>query len=410
MKYTKHFAVSLALLLSALPGIGPVNAWTRSNYSERNGSADRDLRVPSGRLAFRIEERGSFEITDGSDIDAIRAAFQQISAVPTSLASVDDGGRFSLPASVAARDGLKLDGSNSVYFFRTQDPAFPAIAVTTVFYDANTGDIKEADIAINEADYDYSTIEPDSPNEPLDPYTFDIQEIVTHECMHALGFGHSAVIGRFDPRTGCQVSGWNTGDFSLHSTMFPFASGTIAGRTLTTDDVAALTAVYPNGTPAGSISGRIVRGDSGQPVKGAHVVAVRVDDPETPFVAAISGIAEGAAPGDFTIDGIPPGEYYVRIEPLVGTTNPFTQQMTAFTNFDTGFVPEFYSGELETFWDKSIDLEGASPIRVEAGSRVTDVVFVTNVPPATPVVTKAIFRGGKLKVSGDNFLTGAMAC
>jgi hypothetical protein len=410
MKFFKHFVVSLALLLSVLAWTGPVNAWTRSNYSERNGSADRDLRVPSGRLAFRIESRGSFKITDGSDIDAIRAAFQRISAVPTSLASLDDGGQFSLPVSVAARDGLKLDGSNSVYFFRTPDPAYPAIAITTVFYDANTGDIKEADIAINEADYDYSTVDPGSPNEPLDPYTFDIQEIVTHECMHALGFGHSAVIGRFDPATGCQMSGWITGDFSLHSTMFPFASGTIAGRTLTTDDVAALTAVYPNGTPAGSISGRIVRGDSGLPVKGAHVVAVRVDDPETPVVATISGIAEGAASGDFTIAGIPPGEYYVRIEPLIGTTNPFTEQMTAFTHFDTSFAPEFYSGESETSWDSSPSMEGASPIRVEAGSRVTGVAFVTNFEPAAPVVTKATFKAGKLKVSGAHFIVGFMAC
>lgn len=410
MNATRFSIVGLALVLSGLPWIGSANAWTRSNYSERNGSADRDLHVPGGRLAFRIEERGSFGITDGSDIDAIRAAFHDISAVPTSVAAIDDAGRFTLPASVAARDGLKLDGSNNLYFYREHDPAYPVIAMTSVFYDPNTGEIKEADIAINEADYDYSTIEPESSDEPLDPNTFDIQEIVTHESMHALGFGHSAVIGRFDPATGCQTSGWITGDFSLHSTMFPYASGTIAGRSLTADDVAALTAVYPNGTQTGSISGRVTRGDSGQPVKGAHVVAVRVDDPETPVVATISGIAQDAASGEFTISGLPPGDYYVRIEPLVGTTNPFTEQMTAFTHFDTGFVPEFFSGESETFWDTSIGLAGATSIHVEAGSRATGVAFVTNATPKTPVVTKATFKRGKLKVSGNEFLEGAMAC
>jgi hypothetical protein len=100
----------------------------------------------------------------------------------------------------------------------------------------------------------------------------------------------------------------------------------------------------------------------------------------------------------------------VRIEPLLGTTNPFTEQATAFAHFDTAFSPEFYSGESETSWDESIGLSGASPIRVEAGSRVTGVAFVTNVEPEAPEVTKATFKRGKLKVSGKHFLEGAMAC
>lgn len=405
---THRIAAGLLLIVSLAGPASRANAWTRSNFSERNGTADQDLRVPGGRLAFHIEPRGSFGISDGSDVRAIRDAFRSISAVSGSAAVIDDAGPVSYPSNVAARDGLKLDGSNNVYFFRQRDPSLAAIAITSVFYDPTTGDIREADIAINEADYGFSTADTETPDEPLSPNTFDIQEIVTHECMHALGFGHSAVIGRFDPATGCQVSGWSTGDFSLHSTMFPFASGTIAGRSLTSDDVAALTAVYPDGTTTGSIAGRLVDGSTGNGLKGAHVVAVRVDDPTTPIVGTISGIAEGDASGEFTIAGLPPGDYYVRIEPLVGTTNPFTQQMTTFTGFQTTFRPEFYSGQVESFWDTSIGMDDAVAIHIEAGSRESGVDFVTNNDPEDPSLAKASFKRGKLKISGSHFLPGMM--
>src|SRR5262249_13790028 len=151
--------------------------------------------------------------------------------------------------------------------------------------------------------------------------TADLQEVVTHEMMHALGFDHSAVAGRFDPETGREVSGFTSHDYSLHSSIFPIASQTIQGRTLGEDDMAGLRAVYGRGT--GTISGRVVDGATGRGIKGAHVVAVRPEATDVPVVATITGTGEATSSGEFVLSGLAPGSYFLRIEPLGGGTNPF---------------------------------------------------------------------------------------
>jgi hypothetical protein len=385
------------------------NAYIRTNYRE-NGKADRDLTVAGGKLAFEIERDGSYEITDGSDLDAIRAAMAEIRRVPTSAADIVDAGSFDFPASVGAREGLTRDQKNRLYFFTRHDPAMPAVAVTSVFYDPNSGQIHEADISVNEADYAYSTATYGSPDADLGPNTADIQEIVTHELMHALGIGHSAVAGRFDPSTGLQVSGYSTGDFSSHATMFPFASGTIQGRSLAPDDVAALSVAYPTGARLGEISGRVVDGASGRPVKGAHVVAVRADDPETPVVGTLSGIGQGLSGGQFHLAGLPPGDYYIRIEPLAATTNPFSEAYTPFGGFDTSFAPEFFSGEIETAYDDAVAMNDAAMLSIDGSTqRGTEITIVTNAAPRAPRVDSATYKNGKLKIAGGDFLVGYMA-
>lgn len=380
------------------------SGYTRANYKE-HGKPDKDLYVEGGRLAFEIERDGSFQITDGSDIAAIRAAMAAIRDVPTSKAEVVDAGSFDFPASVGAREGLVRDGKNRIYFFKQKDATMPAVALASVFYDASTGRITEADITLNEAEYNYSTATYGDPNARLGPNTLDIQEIVTHEMMHTLGFGHSAVAGKFNESTGLQTSGFHTRDFGGHATMYPYATGTIQGRTLSHDDVAGLSAAYPDAGPLCEISGTIVDGATGKALKGAHVVAVRRDDPSMPFAGTLSGIGQGLEPGQFRLSGLPQGEYYIRVEPLVGTSNPFGEEVTMYSRFDTNFRPEFYSGAVESAFDRDISMDDAHPIAVNTTSaRTVEIRVVTNATPPRPVVSSAAFKNGKLKLSGSGFL------
>ncbi|HEU4383895.1 MAG TPA: matrixin family metalloprotease [Anaeromyxobacteraceae bacterium] len=115
------------------------------------------------------------------------------------------------------------------------------IALTTVSYDAGTGEIVDADMELNA----WGGSGPSPPGfyfTCLDPpaatcgapgqsgcISVDVRNVVTHEAGHVLGLGHSEVSA---------------------ATMYPSAlSGETAKRTLDPDDVAGLCAIYPSGQP-----------------------------------------------------------------------------------------------------------------------------------------------------------------
>ncbi len=97
-----------------------------------------------------------------------------------------------------------------------------ALAITVVWHDENTGQILDADMLIN----DTRRLCP--PGEPSCG-GFDVQSIVTHESGHFLGIGHSEV---------------------EEATMYFMSApmGDISMRSLATDDINALCAIYPFGS------------------------------------------------------------------------------------------------------------------------------------------------------------------
>jgi hypothetical protein len=100
----------------------------------------------------------------------------------------------------------------------------------------------------------------------------------------------------------------------------------------------------------------------------------------------------------------------VRIEPLVGTTNPFVGAYTAASNLVTSFAPEFYSGADESMCDVGVGASDAAVIHVDAGASVGAVVVITNAEPPAPFVTSATYVHGRLKIKGGGFVRGTVRC
>ena len=104
------------------------------------------------------------------------------------------------------------------------------LALTTVTYDVDTGDIYNADIEVNTAQNTFSTTDEPGPSD------VDLLAVLTHETGHFFGLAHSMLAG---------------------TTMFPsYTVGTIDIRTPQPDDIAALCAAYPGDRkPTGACTG-----------------------------------------------------------------------------------------------------------------------------------------------------------
>jgi hypothetical protein len=147
---------------------------------------------------------------------------------------------------------------------------------------------------------------------------------LTHEIGHFLGLDHSAVV---------------------KAMMFPYAPP--MERTLGSDDVAAISTLYPKPSAdieTGSISGQVTMTD-GSAVFGAHVFAdSATNSPGYPGAVRKTPIGTLSMPdGTYEIDGVPPDRYTVAAEPLDGpVTNadvanfsPAMGKATVQTNFTT---------------------------------------------------------------------------
>ena len=116
----------------------------------------------------------------------------------------------------------KTGNANAIIF---RDDGWPyqgggnTLALTTVTYNLDTGEIYDADMELNSAGTGFTTADTG--------VVFDLPSIVTHEAGHFLGIAHSAV---------------------SDSTMFPdYKPGSTTLRDLTADDVSAICAAYPPG-------------------------------------------------------------------------------------------------------------------------------------------------------------------
>jgi len=181
-----------------------------------------------------------------------------------------------------------------------------ALAVTNIVFDPSSGAVLDTDILFNPLNT-YST--------RLEPNTFDIQAIATHELGHALGAKHSGVLG--------------VTMFQTTSTANP------AQRWLEADDLAFVSSAYPSSTAVfGTLSGSVNAG--GSPLRGALITAV---DASTGII--VGGLTDLSS-GQYSFH-VPPGSYYVYAEPLTGQVKAGNLNYSQ-SQVDTGFQPGIAGG------------------------------------------------------------------
>jgi len=179
------------------------------------------LRWPDGEVRFTVNRRGSADVRDTSDLDAVRAAFQTWGAAAEGQLSVESEGATA--ADAYGYDRKHPDDNENLVAWIEEDWPFDenALAVTLTMYRTRTGELVDADIMFNGEAFTWTT-------QPGKAKRHDIQNSATHEVGHLLGLGHEVRVPE--------------------ATMFPdTAVGETSKRSLHPDDLAALSALYPAG-------------------------------------------------------------------------------------------------------------------------------------------------------------------
>jgi len=164
-------------------------------------------------VTVEIQQDGSDDVSDGSDLAAIRDALGAWNAAPCSRFRFVDGG-------TGTSRGIGRDGVNRLTFIERDWPAYAAGAgaYTVREREAGTPDHwVDFDIQMNGVDVSWATDGPVSRG--------DIRSAMVHELGHGLGLQHSS-----DPRA---------------TMFFSVRLGTTFARTLHADDIAGVCYDYP---------------------------------------------------------------------------------------------------------------------------------------------------------------------
>ena len=185
--------------------------------------------------------------------------------------------------------------------------------------------------------------QPDSPSHAS--VTLDVfKAVLTHEFGHLIGLDHSQINLNCLTNASCPAA-----DMAGVPVMFPILLDN-ATNTLKTDDLAAVSALYPASnfsSTTGRIQGNVLFSDGKTPAQGYNVIARLVSDPRTTAVSCVSGFLYTAGVrnplvpaslseeqffgsrdqsliGFYDIPGLPPGDYTIEVEAINDSgTNPF---------------------------------------------------------------------------------------
>lgn len=280
----------IALVLAVIAAAAPVSAYLPLG-TNING-ANILTRWTSLPIRYFVTDRAANGVSAAQLQAAAAASFSSWSQVPNGALSASFAGFTN--AEPVREDGATVIG------FQNHEELERTLGVTTFTLDRTTGALVEVDIFLNSF-FAWSVAASGESNK------FDTQSILTHEAGHLIGLGHS-LLGEtvLRPEGGRRV-------VAKRSVMFPiaYAIGTTLDRNLQDDDIAAVAATYPTSTflnTTGSIAGKVTLGGAG--IFGAHVVAVNTRTGQT--VGSFSLNSQG----QFSMDGLEPGVYVVRVEPI----------------------------------------------------------------------------------------------
>jgi hypothetical protein len=318
----------LLVLIVSLLAVAPAFAWLPELTGTTNPAVDR-WNFNGFPVMWNLNPQTGSNIQGSRTVhDVIAASFATWLSAPNATINISEGPMTTVSSEAASTANINLICFVCLDADFSRDNTTLAVTITTTTDAAGqndghggvaafAGEIIKADIIFNPKVQ--FTTDPGGVGE-------DLQTVATHEIGHFLGLDHSAVV---------------------RSIMFPFASDL---TTLSYDDVAGISSLYPKGTPdftTGSISGT-VQFASGKPVFGAHVFAesTTASEPLGPNIRKSPIGAITKPDGSYTINGLPPDTYTVTAEPLDGplTSSDIDGFPSAYGRggVDTGFTTRSY--------------------------------------------------------------------
>ena len=352
-----------------------------SEFSKAIGEFQ-DQTVGQWPLIYTLNTDGVPNISDGSDLEAVRASFQSWSAISTANIQFTEAATTTSSKYARANDGVNLISFEDDQFPFPYGVLAVAAKLTEIDEVTQVARILDADIVVN----------PDFVNDikynlgvgynGVNAGYFDIQSVITHEIGHVLGLLHSGVVS---------------------STMFPMIDQGTSVRSLEQDDKSWASYKYPKqpdyNSTYGSISGNIIYGYDNKPVAGALVYAINTSTQDSMH-------AYSDASGNYLIPGLIPGSYYIYIEPLDGDVHGYKLRPGNISSYIysntvyTDYPGEFYSGNGEAFIETN---DTKTFISVSAGTTTNGINLITNKDITPPFVVKV--RQTKVKENLINILS-----
>lgn len=315
---------------------------TASGYTLSISSQGALVKWPTGkRVAFGMNLANSSGVSTSMIEAEINASLSRWTQ------SSNDQIQFDLSSGSSIEQNSEYNGTSSVYF-TTADNSIgldsSTVALTQVWYRADTGEVLEADVVLNDIYFDFTNTVTDTTGYGSADRSSGsrrkvfVGNVLTHEFGHALGLGHSD---------------------ELQSAMLYMETPEEAK--LACDDHAALRGVYGvDSDKSKKITGRVVD-TSNKAVFGANVEAISLSR-GTVLATAIS-----MKDGSFEIGGLEAGSYVLFLSPHLSgaTTLPvyFASATTAVcsgSQFSRSFVNDGSANGAKVF-----DISGSS---LDAGS------------------------------------------
>ncbi|MCK6529024.1 matrixin family metalloprotease [Myxococcota bacterium] len=198
---------ALGVLLGAWMGSSTADAY---NLAHVQGAPDVPLAWEEGAvLPWVVEHHGAPGVSFPVARAAVAASFEAWDAVETAALLFEEVSEYTEPGEV-------VDGINTLWWEVSDWAEDPEVIAVTAVSHYEDGTIVDADIAFNGAHFQWAVGEPGA---------IDLQSVATHEIGHLLGLDHSDAPG---------------------ATMAAeYVPGETAPRSLTDDDRAGASALYP---------------------------------------------------------------------------------------------------------------------------------------------------------------------
>ena len=343
----------LALLLAAL--VPSAEAYVRA----RTQGGNLLFRTDNRNIVYLMNDQTAGGMTNADGEVLITADSDPFAALQGSLAAWDVVSSADVNFAPLATTSLANapDDGNHVFVFLDTDAIRAvvggALAVTNTRFFLD-GELTDTDIVFNPNNTDPLTGDFVPYSTTLEPGTYDIQSIATHEDGHALGSDHTLVTG---------------------ASMFPtLRIASNFSSFISADDACFLTSAYPaqgSANDFGVISGTVTL--DGQPATGVFVTAI--DSAAGVTVGALTDLTDGT----YRIP-LPPGTYVVTSEALDGPVVP--ANLRIFGNFTQDAQADFVGGgQTPTQFQVIAGGENTVDITMQAGPAPLDIQVIGFGPP-----------------------------